>query len=99
MAGPNYISDGMDEQEAESKISSGPIALLKLRATTVNDKVCQEAIQIFGGRAVTKNGMGGLIERYRGAAKIYSVYGGSEEIMADLGIRQSMKYIDPEAKL
>jgi len=90
---------GWMNKKQKAKYLAGPIALLKLRATTVNDKVCQEAIQIFGGRAVTKNGMGGLIERYRGAAKIYSVYGGSEEIMADLGIRQSMKYIDPEAKL
>merc|ERR1719499_1069867 len=86
-------------KKQQAKYLEGPIALLKLRATTVNEKCCSEAIQIFGGRAVTQNGMGGIITRQRAAAKIYSVYGGSEEIMADLGIRQSMKYIDPNAKL
>jgi len=85
--------------DQEAKYLAGPIALLKLRATTVCEKICGEAIQIFGGRAVTKQGMGGVVERARAACKIFSVYGGSEEIMGDLGIRQAMKSIDKNAKL
>lgn len=95
------ITHQMDWMNSEQKVKylAGPIALVKLRATNVNELCCSEAIQIFGGRGVTKNGMGGVIERARLAAKIYSIYGGSEEIMADLGVRQAMKYIDPNSKL
>merc|ERR1711964_960456 len=78
-----YQMNWMNEKQ-KVKYLAGPIALVKLRGTTVNEMCCSEAIQIFGGRGVTKNGMGGVIERARAASKIYSVYGGSEEIMADL---------------
>eukprot|EP00494_Astrolonche_serrata_P013751 UN13875 len=43
--------------------------------------------------------MGGVVERQRAATKIFSVYGGSEEIMADLGIKQMIKQIPKDAKL
>ena len=37
---------------------AGPIALLKLQSTRVSQFVMDEACQIFGGRAITRTGMG-----------------------------------------
>jgi alkylation response protein AidB-like acyl-CoA dehydrogenase len=49
------------------------------------------ARQIFGGRAITRTGMGQVVERFQRATKFGAILGGSEEIMADLGVRQAMK--------
>eukprot|EP00959_Pyramimonas_sp_CCMP1952_P059334 1239093-Pyramimonas_sp.AAC.3 len=37
---------------------AGPIALLKLQSTRVSQFIMDEACQIFGGRAITRTGMG-----------------------------------------
>mmetsp|Transcript_10047 Transcript_10047/g.13675 ORF Transcript_10047/g.13675 Transcript_10047/m.13675 type:complete len:522 (-) Transcript_10047:148-1713(-) len=73
------------------KFLAGPIALLKLQSTRVSGFVLDEACQIFGGRAITRTGMGQVIERYQRSQKFGSILGGSEEIMADLGMKQAMK--------
>eukprot|EP00240_Pyramimonas_obovata_P002298 CAMPEP_0118924594 /NCGR_PEP_ID=MMETSP1169-20130426/2660_1 /TAXON_ID=36882 /ORGANISM="Pyramimonas obovata, Strain CCMP722" /LENGTH=522 /DNA_ID=CAMNT_0006865721 /DNA_START=158 /DNA_END=1726 /DNA_ORIENTATION=- len=70
---------------------AGPIALLKLQSTRVSQFVMDEACQIFGGRAITRTGMGQVVERFQRANKFGAILGGSEEIMADLGVRQAMK--------
>ncbi|CAD7960377.1 unnamed protein product [Amoebophrya sp. A25] len=77
---------------------AGEIGLLKYQATRVSTLVADNGCQIFGGRAVTKTGMGKHMERFQRAYKIASIYGGSEEIMADLGIRQALRDWDPEDK-
>lgn len=56
-------------------------------ATVVSDNVCQ----IFGGRALTKSGMGTFVEKYQRSFKMQAILGGSEEIMADFAMRQAMK--------
>jgi len=43
--------------------------------------------------------MGAIIERYQRALKFGAILGGSEEIMADLGVRQAMKYYPAHARL
>lgn len=43
--------------------------------------------------------MGQIIERYQRSIKYGAILGGSEEIMADLGIKQAMKYMPKDAKL
>jgi hypothetical protein len=43
--------------------------------------------------------MGTVIQRSRSQIKNSTIYGGSEEIMADLGIRQIIKMMDPDSKL
>ena len=81
----------MGGEEAVNKRLAGPIALLKYKqtraATLVSDNVCQ----IFGGRALTRSGMGALVEKFQRSFKMQAILGGSEEIMADLAMRQAMK--------
>ncbi|KAH9254245.1 hypothetical protein BASA81_007846 [Batrachochytrium salamandrivorans] len=77
----------------------GPTGLLKYRATRMTCNVSDGSVQIFGGRGVTKTGMGKSIERNMKSFKLASVYGGSEEICVDLGVRQAMKIFPKHAKL
>jgi alkylation response protein AidB-like acyl-CoA dehydrogenase len=65
----------------------GPIALLKLQCTRMSCFISDNACQIFGGRAITRTGMGMYVERFQKSFKFTAIYGGSEEIMADLGIK------------
>jgi hypothetical protein len=43
--------------------------------------------------------MGVNVENFMRFAKFGAIYGGSEEIMADLGVRQAMKYLPAHARL
>jgi alkylation response protein AidB-like acyl-CoA dehydrogenase len=92
-----YQMTKMSHKEQTIKLG-GPIALLKLLCTRVAHYVSDEACQIFGGRAITKTGMGRMIEGFQRTYKFGAILGGSEEIMADLGIRMTMKGF-PNAKL
>ncbi|KAI8913386.1 acyl-CoA dehydrogenase/oxidase [Gorgonomyces haynaldii] len=71
----------------------GPTALLKYRCTRAVWDIVDDACQIFGGRAITKTGMGRLVEQLYRIKKGLSIPGGSEEIMADLAIRQAMVFM------
>ncbi|KAI8819314.1 acyl-CoA dehydrogenase/oxidase [Fimicolochytrium jonesii] len=93
-----YQMTKMDYKEASVKLG-GPIALLKLRCTRVATDISDEGCQIFGGRAITKTGMGRLMEGFQRTFKFASILGGSEEIMADLGVRQAMRFYPTDAKL
>jgi len=77
----------------------GPISLLKYQATRVAHQVADQSVQTFGGRGFTKTGMGRVVETFARTYKAGAVYGGSEEIMVDLGVRQAMKFYPPNAKL
>lgn len=79
------------------KYLAGPIALLKLQSTRTAQFIEDESCQIFGGRAITRTGMGQIIERFQRASKFGAILGGSEEIMADLGVRQAMKHFPKTA--
>jgi alkylation response protein AidB-like acyl-CoA dehydrogenase len=87
----------MSYKEQSIKLA-GPIALLKYLSTRVATHVSDEACQIFGGRAITKTGMGRAIEAFQRTFKFAAILGGSEEIMADLGIRMATKNF-PYARL
>ncbi|KAI7902544.1 acyl-CoA dehydrogenase/oxidase [Cokeromyces recurvatus] len=93
-----YQMCNMSYMEQSVKLA-GPIALLKYRCTRVSHHIADDACQIFGGRAITKTGMGRMIEAFQRTYKFGSILGGSEEIMADLGIRQAMKAFPTGAKL
>ncbi len=82
----------------QAKRLAGPIALCKLQATRVALAVSDDACQIWGGRAITRSGMGRIIEGFQRTIKYPASLGGSEEIMADLGIKQAFKEM-PNAKL
>ena len=77
----------------------GHLALLKYETTRAATLVGDDVVQLFGGRGVTKSNMGKYVERFHRAYKIFSVYGGSEEIMADLGVRQALRTMDPHVRL
>lgn len=92
-----YQMTKMSYKEQSAKLA-GPMALLKLLSTRVAHKVSDDACQIFGGRGITKTGMGRKIEAFQRTYKFAAILGGSEEIMADLGIRQAMRTF-PNARL
>ena len=69
----------------------GPIALLKAQSTQTFEYCAREAAQIFGGLAYSRGGQGEKVERLYREVRAYAIPGGSEEIMLDLGMRQSIK--------
>uniref|UniRef100_A0A7S3PPD1 Cytochrome b5 heme-binding domain-containing protein n=1 Tax=Aplanochytrium stocchinoi TaxID=215587 RepID=A0A7S3PPD1_9STRA len=77
----------------------GPTAILKYQTTRTMTLVVDEAVQLFGGRALTASGMGKNVEIIQRTYKFASILGGSEEIMADLGVRQALLFFPPNAKL
>jgi alkylation response protein AidB-like acyl-CoA dehydrogenase len=76
-----YQMTKMGYKEQSVKLA-GPIALLKLMCTRVAHNVSDEACQIFGGRGITKTGMGRIIEGFQRTYKFGAILGGSEEVMA-----------------
>jgi alkylation response protein AidB-like acyl-CoA dehydrogenase len=93
-----YQMNNMSYNEQAKKLA-GPIALLKYQCTRNGIAISDAACQIFGGRAITKTGMGRVIEGFQRSVKYGAILGGSEEIMADLGVRQAMKYYPRTARL
>ena len=87
-----YQMNNMTSKEM-NKILAGPIALLKYKQTRVAQLVADNACQIFGGRALTRSGMGVLIEKFQRSQKMQAILGGSEEIMADFAMRQAIKSV------
>lgn len=72
----------------QARLLAGPLAFLKMTSTKWMNEIIDDAVQIFGGRALTKTGTGRFIERAHASKKFEAVGGGSEEIMGDLGMRQ-----------
>lgn len=83
----------------QGKVLAGPIALMKYYSTRVSLMVADHSAQIFGGRAITRGGMGQNVERFARAVKYTAIYGGSEEIMQSLGVKQMLKRMPPRAML
>lgn len=93
-----YQMTKMSYHEQSTKLA-GPIALLKYNATKVGTYVSDESCQIFGGRSITQSGMGQIIDRIHRSVKFAAILGGSEEIMAELGMKQTMKSFPNNARL
>lgn len=85
-----YQASTMGETEAMLRLG-GPIAGLKAQSTVTFEFCAREASQIFGGLSYSRGGQGGKIERLYRDVRAYAIPGGSEEIMLDLSIRQSLK--------
>ncbi|KAH8918696.1 acyl-CoA dehydrogenase NM domain-like protein [Atractiella rhizophila] len=75
----------------QSEFLAGPMAGLKHFLSRAGGEIADEAVQIFGGRGITATGMGVYIEQFQRTYKFDSVLGGSEEVLADLFVRQAMK--------
>jgi len=93
-----YQMDTMPYKEQSEKLG-GPIALLKYQSTRAGTLVADEAVQMFGGRGITRTGMGMNVERFQKTYKYASILGGSEEVMADLAVRQQMRGPAMQARL
>jgi alkylation response protein AidB-like acyl-CoA dehydrogenase/predicted heme/steroid binding protein len=92
-----YQMDTMTAMEQFEKLSS-PIALMKFHFGRCGWKIADQACQIFGGRAVTRTGMGRLIEAFKNEAKFTAITGGSEEVIADLAVRQAVAQCERQIK-
>ena len=66
-------------------------ALLKVQATKCLEYCTREASQIFGGASVVREGQGKIVERMSRDVRSMAIPGGSEEILLDLAIRQSIR--------
>merc|ERR1711861_48007 len=67
------------------------ISLLKVQATKTFEYCAREAAQIFGGASYVRGGQGEKVERCYREVRAYAIPGGSEEVMADLAVREGMK--------
>ncbi|KAH7928080.1 acyl-CoA dehydrogenase NM domain-like protein [Leucogyrophana mollusca] len=85
------------KQQAEKL--AGPIGLLKMYATRCAQETAADAVQIFGGRGITKTGMGQFIEHYHRTAPFDAVLGGAEDVLGDLGVRQAIRQMPKNARL
>lgn len=72
-------------------VIGGVIALTKVQATKTFEFCAREASQILGGNSCIRGGKGERIERLYREVRINAIGGGSEEILLDLAIRQSMR--------
>ncbi|KAJ3514588.1 hypothetical protein NLJ89_g2288 [Agrocybe chaxingu] len=78
---------------------AGPIALCKKYATETAQETARDAVQIFGGRGITKTGMGRFIEHYHRTVPFDAVLGGAEDVLGDLGVRQALRKMPKDARL
>jgi len=85
-----YQMNTMSKMEATLKLG-GHTALLKVQCTKVFEYCAREAAQIFGGLGYTRGGQAEKVERLNREVRAMAVPGGSEEIMLDLGVRQTTK--------
>ena len=87
------ITSQMNEMTVmeQAKKLAGPISLLKYHSTRVSLQIADHASQIFGGRSVTKSGMGAKVEQFISNVKFSAILGGSEEVLADFGVRQATR--------
>ena len=76
-----------------------PIGILKMFCTRSAQETAADAVQIFGGRGITKTGLGSGIELYHRTITFDALLGGAEDVLGDLGVRQAAKKIPKNARL
>jgi alkylation response protein AidB-like acyl-CoA dehydrogenase len=67
---------------------AGRIALAKVQGGQMLELAAREAQQVFGGAGYQRGGRGAVVEQISRDLRMMVVGGGSEEIIADLAIRQ-----------
>ncbi|KAF8320761.1 acyl-CoA dehydrogenase NM domain-like protein [Clavulina sp. PMI_390] len=85
--------------DAQSTYLAGPIGLCKQFCTRAGQETSKDAVQIFGGRGITQTGMGSAIEHYHRTIQFDAVLGGAEDVLADLGVRQALKFMPKNVRL
>ena len=93
-----YQMEKMSAAEVNQHLA-GPIGMLKYQQTRVATLVSDNACQIFGGRALTRTGMGQMVEKFQRSFKMQAILGGSEEILLDMAVRQAMEDAKNVSKL
>ncbi|KXN91720.1 2-methylacyl-CoA dehydrogenase, mitochondrial [Leucoagaricus sp. SymC.cos] len=83
----------------QSRYLAGSIGLLKKFATESAQETARDAVQIFGGRGITRTGMGRFIEHYHRTISFDAVLGGTEDVLGDLGVRQALNYMPKNTRL
>lgn len=81
----------------------GQCALLKVQASKCFEYCAREAVQIFGGSGIVKEGKGKIVERLYRDVRQTAIPGGSEEILLDFAMRQvqrkAKKLAEKQSKL
>ncbi|KIP11170.1 hypothetical protein PHLGIDRAFT_18086 [Phlebiopsis gigantea 11061_1 CR5-6] len=93
-----YQMNNMSYKEQAQKLA-GPIGLLKMYSTRCAQDTARDAVQIFGGRGITRTGMGRFIEHYYRTVTFDSLLGGAEDVLGDLGVRQAIAKMPKNARL
>ncbi|KAF9048416.1 acyl-CoA dehydrogenase [Panaeolus papilionaceus] len=93
-----YQMNHMSYKE-QAEYLAGPIGLLKKYATETAQETARDAVQIFGGRGITKTGMGRFIEHYHRTVPFDAVLGGAEDVLGDLGVRQALRKMPKNVRL
>ncbi|KAF7310093.1 Acyl-CoA dehydrogenase [Mycena indigotica] len=93
-----YQMANMNHQE-QAILLAGQIALLKSYATKTAQETAEDAVQIFGGRGITRTGMGRHIEHYHRTVVFDAILGGTEDVLEDLGVRQALRAMPKNARL
>ncbi|KAJ7494657.1 acyl-CoA dehydrogenase [Mycena galericulata] len=88
----------MDYKQQSTHLA-GQIAFVKMYATKTAQETATDAVQIFGGRGISRGGMGKHIEHYHRTVVFDSVLGGAEDVLGDLGVRQAMRKMPKNARL
>ncbi|KZT18274.1 acyl-CoA dehydrogenase NM domain-like protein [Neolentinus lepideus HHB14362 ss-1] len=88
----------MSYKEQAQKLA-GQIGLLKMYSTRCAQTTAQDAVQIFGGRGITRSGMGRFVEHYHRTVPFDALLGGAEDVLGDLGVRQAIKGMPKNARL
>ncbi|KAF8894305.1 peroxisomal acyl-CoA-dehydrogenase [Mucidula mucida] len=90
--------NNMNYSDMASKLA-GPIGLMKAFVSKCGRETAEDATMVFGGRALTTTGMGKYIENYHRTSGYDAILGGTEDILADLGVRQAMKKMPKDSRL
>ncbi|KAH7928235.1 acyl-CoA dehydrogenase NM domain-like protein [Leucogyrophana mollusca] len=83
----------------QAKNLAGQIAFLKSYSTQCAQLTAKDAVQIFGGRGITRTGMGRFVEHYYRTVTFDALLGGAEDVLSDLGVRQAMRAMPKNARL
>ncbi|GJJ08590.1 hypothetical protein Clacol_002809 [Clathrus columnatus] len=100
-----YQMNNMSYKQQAMKLA-GQIAFLKSSATQAAQDTARDAVQLFGGRGITKTGMGRFIEQVEYKFSLYhriipfdALLGGAEDVLADLGVRQAIRAMPKDVRL
>ncbi|KAI0322547.1 acyl-CoA dehydrogenase NM domain-like protein [Amylostereum chailletii] len=83
----------------QAKNLAGQIGLLKMFCTQSAQETAKDAVQVFGGRGITRTGMGRFVEHYHRTITFDALLGGAEDVLGDLGVRQAMRAMPKDARL